>query len=96
MNISITKSEFDAIYFATDQVRSALEAASDEDYIRDADKALDALYNVIDKYKNARVKAEELNIARKIIRGKHKDVTRNQVDKMARAVIRDINNNNKR
>lgn len=92
MNISITKSEFDAIYFATDQVRSALEAASDEDYIRDANEALDALYNFINKYKNARVKAYELNLARKIIHEKHKYASRNQVDKMARAVIRDINN----
>lgn len=92
MNISITKSEFDAIYFATDQVRSALEAASDEDYIRDANEALDALDNFINKYKKARIKASELNLARKIIHEKHKYVSRNQVDKMARAVIRDINN----
>ena len=93
MNVWITKSEFDAIYFATVQVQSALEGAGDEDYIRDANEALDALYNFIDKYKNARVKANALNLARKIIREKYKHAPRNQVDKMARAVIRDINNN---
>lgn len=54
MNISINKKEYDAINFALNQIQDAIEGASDEEYISCASEASSALYNIIDKYKQAR------------------------------------------
>lgn len=52
MNISVTQREFEAILFATSQVEGDLEAAMNEDYIKDAKGYLNNLYSLCRKYKN--------------------------------------------
>ena len=52
MNISVTQREFEAILFATSQVEGDLEAATNEDYIKDAKGYLNNLYSLCRKYKN--------------------------------------------
>lgn len=58
MNISISKKEYDAIYFALGQIEGAVEGASDENYIKDANDAASSLYCIIEKYKKARYRQE--------------------------------------
>lgn len=61
MNISITKEEFDAIYFALDQVETDLVSSEDEEFSMAAKKSIKALYRFCEKYKKARFK-EELTV----------------------------------
>lgn len=94
MRISITEKEYNAINFGLDQIRDALEAASDEEYITSAKEAMDYLYNVIDKYRTARVKANELNDARSYVRSRNGWMPQAKVDKIARKLIKKIHNEN--
>lgn len=90
MNITITKKQFEAIYFGINQIQGDLEAASDEDYIKDANEALEQLFEIVEKYKVARVKANELNEARRYIRSKNGWLPQAKVDKMARLLLNKI------
>lgn len=60
MQISISEQEFEAICFAMDQVSTALQGSSDESYISDAERALNALYDVKVKYRRSRSKNESI------------------------------------
>ena len=53
MNISITKAEFEAIIFCKEQVVSQVEAASDEDFVNEANEAFDKIYSFEKKYYKA-------------------------------------------
>lgn len=88
MQISITQKEFNAISFGLDQIRDALESASDEEYIDSAKDAINCLYDVLDKYKKARVKANELNQCRSYIRSKNRWMPQTELDKMARVLLK--------
>lgn len=88
MRISITEKEFDAICFGLSQIESAIEAASDEEYIESANEACDHLDNIVDKYQKARVQANELNDARCYVRSRNMWMTQAEVDRIARKVIK--------
>lgn len=90
MNITITKKQFEAIYFGINQIQGDIEAASDEDYIKDANEALEQLFEIVEKYKVARVKAIELNKARRYIRSQNGGLPQAKVDKMARLLLNKI------
>ena len=53
MNVSITKAEFEAIIFCKEQVVSQIEAASDEDFVNEANEAFDKIYSFEKKYYKA-------------------------------------------
>jgi hypothetical protein len=59
MNISITKEEFDAIYFALGQVESDLESSEDDEFNMPAKQSIKAIYRFCEKYKKARFKEEQ-------------------------------------
>lgn len=88
MKITITEKEFDAINFALEQVLEALEGSCDEDFKQSADKAIDELYSVVKKYQSARIKANDLNEARRYIRSRNYWMPQSKVDKMARLMIK--------
>ena len=81
MKITITKKQFEAICFGINQLQGDLEAASDKDYIKDAGEAIDELYKIVEKYKVARVKASELNEARRYIRSQNGGLPQAKVEK---------------
>ena len=66
MNISISKEEYDAIVFASNQIETEIEGA-DEDYAQEAGKQLNALYNVQQKYMRARGKQFLIKDLKKIV-----------------------------
>lgn len=45
MNVSITKAEFDAIIFCKEQVVSQVEAASDEEFVNEANEKMEKIYS---------------------------------------------------
>lgn len=54
MTISITEKEFDALLFAITQIEGALESATDDSYIVDAEESLRQLHSICRKIKNKR------------------------------------------
>lgn len=88
MKITITKKQFEAICFGMNQLQGDLEAASDKYYIKDTSDAIDELYKIVEKYKVARVKANELNAVRRYIRSQDKQLSPAKVDKMARLLLK--------
>lgn len=89
MNISITKKEFDAICFAITQIETEIEAA-DDPFANDAGEQLDYLSNIVQKYKTARDKARNLNMAKSYIMLQRKDLSKIDAEKMARKLIKKI------
>ena len=90
MTITITEKEYDAISFAIGQVEGAAEAATDEEYLADAEVHLEALYAVMDKYKKARQKANEFQYVRAEVarRNRNKGLRPRDIDKLTRQVIK--------
>ena len=80
MNISISKKEYDAIYFALDQVSSAIEGSSDEDYYTAAKECVDNLYNIINKYKDQKEKYELFKGVRKELKRLLKDENLSKIE----------------
>lgn len=89
MNISITEKEFDAICFAINQVETEIEAA-DEEFANDAGVYLDHLHGLCKKYKTAREKANNLKLAKGYIMLQRKDLSKSDVEKMARKLIKKV------
>lgn len=87
MNVTITIDEFDAICFAVNQIETEIESA-DDDFAHDASVHLDNLYNVCAKYKAARSKNEELNMARRYVRTQKPNAPKSEVEKLARMTIK--------
>lgn len=90
MRVSITKKEFEAILFGLDQISDALESASDEEYIKSANEAIDCLYNISDKYKIAQLKAKELNECRSYVRAQNAGMPQAKIDRLARGLLKKI------
>lgn len=92
MTITVTEKEFDAISFAIGQVEGAVEAATNEEYLEDAETHLKALYAVMKKYKNARQKANEFQAVRAEVarRNRNRGMRPRDIDKLARLVFKRI------
>lgn len=90
MKITITEKEYDAISFAIGQVEVAVEAATDEEYLAEAEVHLKALYAVMEKYKKARQKANEFQYVRAEVarRNRNSGLRPRDIDKLTRQVIK--------
>lgn len=95
MTITITNEEFDAIYFAINQIENEIESASEESYIEDATRHQSALNRIVEKYRNARYKANEFQDVRKIVAEKNKgrNLMSRDIDKLARKYYRYLKQN---
>lgn len=92
MTITITQVEYEAISFAINQIESEVEAASNKAFIKDANNAQSALYNIMEKYKKARYKASEFQEVRAIVaeRNRERCLRPRDIDALARKVLRKI------
>ena len=95
MTITITQEEYEAISFATTQIETEIEGASDEAFIEDASKAQSALYRIMEKYKKARYKAREFQEVRAVVaeRNRGRCPRPRDIDALARKVLRKIKQN---
>lgn len=91
MRISISQKEFEAISFAIDQIESALESSDDVEWNDIAIKHQKSLYAICEKFKTERIKANELNLARQYVRSRSPWRPQAEIDKIARAVIKNKN-----
>lgn len=92
MTITITAKEYDAICEVLDQVETDYEASSDEEYIESMGKTIDLVRNVITKYKKARQKAADFQMARAYVaeRNRNKGLRPRDIDRLTRQVLRKI------
>jgi len=90
MTITITAKEYDALQFAITQIETDLEAASDEQYCKDASNCLDALYNINEKYHRARQKANYFQMARAEVSKHNRNLRPRDVDKLTRKFIKHL------
>jgi len=90
MTITITEKEFEAIKFARGQVQSEIEGASDEEFLKDASTAIEALYSVQDKYMKARHKANYFQSVRAEVSRKNQNrgLRPRDIDTMTRRIIK--------
>lgn len=92
MTITITQEEYEAISFATTQIETEIEGASNETFIEDASKAQSALYRIMEKYKKARYKAREFQEVRAIVaeRNRGRNLRARDIDTLVRKILRQI------
>ncbi|MBQ7462443.1 MAG: hypothetical protein IJS63_09365 [Bacteroidaceae bacterium] len=90
MTITVTEKEYDAISFAIGQIETSVEAATDEEYLADAEVNLNALYSVMGKYKKARQKANEFQYIRAEVarRACNRGLRPRDIDKLTRQLIK--------
>lgn len=92
MTVTITNKEFDAICEVLDQVETDYEAASNEEYLETMSETISLVKNVIKKYKKARQKAADFQIARAYVaeQNRNKGFTPRYIDKLTRKLLREI------
>lgn len=92
MTITITEKEYNAIHFAINQIECEIEAGSDESFLENANEELRGLYSVVEKYKKARIKANEFQQVRAYVSEKNRNrhLLARDIDRMARKVLRKI------
>ena len=90
MTITVTEKEYDAISFALNQVEAELEAATDEGYIAAAETHIKALYDVMEKYKKAREKANYFQMVRAEVsrRNRNCGLRPRDIDALTRKLIK--------
>ena len=95
MTITITNKEYDAICYAICQIEYEIESASDDNYLKDATCQLNELNRIVEKYRNARYKANEFQDVRRIVAEKNKGrcLIPREVDKLARKYYRYLKQN---
>jgi len=92
MTITVTEKEYEAISFALNQVESELEAATNDEYITEAETHVKALYDVMEKYKNARHKANYFQMVRAEVsrRNRNRGLRPRDIDALTRKLIKRI------
>lgn len=96
MQITITQVEYEAISFAISQIRTEIEGASNEVFIKDACNYQSALYRIVEKYRKARYKAIEFQEVRAMVAEKNRNLClgARDVDKIARSLLKTIRKEN--
>ena len=92
MTITITQKEYKAISFATNQIQTEIEGASNEDFLDDACRHQSALYSIMEKYKKARYRARVFQNVRAYLAEKYRGrcALSRDIDKMARKLLKQI------
>ena len=70
-NIYITKDEYDAISFCSEEITSAVEGGADDEYVKEADNALMAIASIQRKYRKALKRENALQDARAAVKKLH-------------------------
>lgn len=92
MTITITQEEYDAISFATTQIETEIEGASNEVFINDACNSQRALYRIMEKYKTERYKAREFQSVRAVVAENYRGrcLLARDIDKIARKLLKQM------
>lgn len=93
MMISVTKAEYDAIMFCREQVTSAVEAASNDDYVNEASEACNNIDTFRKKYQKAVAKHNRLTTARQAVKKLHPELKGVMFQKLVRIVAKKLEDN---
>lgn len=95
MMVNITKAEFDAIMFCREQVTSAVEGASNDNYVRMASEACDGIDTLRKKYLKAVAKQNRLTTAKQAVKKLHPELRGEMFNKLVRIVAKELAKDNK-
>lgn len=70
-NIYITKDEYDALSFCSEEIISAVEGGADDEYVKEADNVLMAIASIQRKYRKAIKRKNALQDARAAVKKLH-------------------------
>lgn len=93
MNVSITKAEFDAIIFCKEQVVSQVEAASDEEFVNEANEHFEKIYSFEKKYYKAVQKYNNLLDAKQAVKKLHPELHGRMADRLVKLTAKQLNEN---
>lgn len=93
MNVSITKAEFEAIMFCKEQVVSQIEAASDEDFVNEANEHFEKIYSFEKKYYKAVQKYNNLLDAKQAVKKLHPELHGRMADRLVKLTVKQLNKN---
>lgn len=88
MNISLTKSEYDAISFAWSQITTEVEACSDNSFTIEAAEAISQLSSIQEKYREAKRKSETFYAVRAKFKESFPEASSSTLGKLARKAIK--------
>lgn len=88
MTITVNEKEYEALNFAMEQVETEMESATNEDFLNIANTHIKALYDLIDKYKKAREKANLFQMARAEVSKRNRHLRPRDIDRLTRQVIK--------
>lgn len=93
MMVNITESEFQAILFCSEQVTSAVEGASDKQYVADADEATTEIARLRYKYLAAKKKKEQKDMLMRAAKKMYPNLDRAELNKVVRYSYNQLKNN---
>ena len=91
MNISITRAEFDAIIFCKEQVVSQVEAASDKDFVNEANEQFEKIYSFEKKYYEAVQKHNNLLDAKQAVKKLYPELHGRMADRLVKLTAKQLN-----
>lgn len=93
MVINITKAEYDAIMFCREQVTSAVEGASNDNYVNEASEACSKIDSLRKKYLKAVAKQNRLTTAKQAVKKLHPELQGEMFKKLVRIVAKQLEGN---
>lgn len=94
-NIYITKEEYDAISFCSEEIISAVEGGADDEYVKEADNALMAIASIQRKYRNALKRENAIRDARAAVKKLYPELKGEFYNKLVKNVAEQLINGGK-
>ena len=94
-NIYITKEEYDATSFCSEEITSAVEGGADDEYVKEADNALMAIASIQRKYRKAVKRENALQDAKAAVKKLHPELKGELYNKLVKNVAEQLRNGGK-
>lgn len=93
--IYITKEEYDAISFCSEEITSLVEGGAEDEYVKEADNALRSIASIQRKYRKALKRENALQDAKAAVKKLHPELKGEFYDKLVKNVVEQLINGGK-
>lgn len=95
-NIYITKEEYDAISFCSEEITSLVEGGAEDEYVKEADNALRSIASIQRKYRKALKRENALQDAKAAVKKLHPELIKGEFyNKLVKNVAEQLINGGK-
>lgn len=94
-NIYITKEEYDAISFCSEEITSLVEGGAEDEYVKEADNALRSIASIQRKYRKALKRENALQDAKAVVKKLHPELKGEFYNKLVKNVAEQLINGGK-